>query len=171
MNREMDELLVERFPILREKQILFLVIYFLIPVSITPGSWFNGKSESFAVSFFVLVLVSTWACFHCCCWEPPSIHQHSWLPVCCKGKLRFCHSGSASLLPFQGLPPEACGSFLHPPLYPHGFSPNLKLFPETSFLEPKALKLRLRPGLTQSWLQWSLAWCGFKWHWEKIPCP
>lgn len=57
--------------------------------------------------------------------------------------------------------PNACNSTLHPPLYPHSFSPNLKLLPEASLLERKSLRLRFRPGLTQHWLQWSPAGCGF----------
>lgn len=42
------------------------------------------------------------------------------------------------------MPPDTSSSSLYPHLYPHDFSPNLKLFPEASFLEPKTLKLGLK---------------------------
>lgn len=127
-----------------------------VPVFSPPSSsfhslwltWVNGKSEPFVVSFFALGLVSTCCCYSCCL-GTSSINHHSWLTLYCKGKLRFCCSGSVSLILFQGLPPGTCSPSFYPPLYPHGLSSNLKLCPEASFLEQKELKPGLRPGLTQ----------------------
>lgn len=125
---ERDELLVERFPILqREKQIQFLLIHHLIPASITPG--FHGSMANLSPLLSASLLGSSlFLSLLPFLLRLLSIHQHSYLPVCCKGKWKFCRSGSALLLSFQVLAPGACNSSLHPPLYLYGFSINLKLF-------------------------------------------
>lgn len=109
-----------RFPILpKAKQIQFLFIRLLVLASSPSGflrSVANVSSlrsaplpEFRAFLGLLLPLRLLRATLQPAAQLAPSLLQR---------KVGFCRSGSASLLPFQGLPPKACSSTLRPPPLP-----------------------------------------------------